>query len=1027
MRHQEGNTQSSAEAPSISLPCRLGEYELLAELGRGGMGVIYKARQTSLDRLCAVKMLKGPAAETGAHSEDALQFEANAAASLDHPNIVGIYEAGRDQGRLYFSMEYIPGENLELFSRTRMLDAEAVARLIRTVAGAISYAHRRGVMHHDLKPANIIIDPAGEPQITDFGLARRVDFERRADPTMAAGSPNYMSPEQASGRFGDPDLRTDVWGLGAILYFLLMDRPPFRGETVHDTVQAVLTLEPVAPRTLRPGVPIDLETICLKCLEKTPARRYATVAEVWEELTAFLEHRPIHARPAGAVERTRKWCRRHPAIAALGSVVVILLVLISLGSSVATYRVRTALQRAEANHAEAQRSLYAADMLLAGESFATGNDARVRQLVERHAPARGEPDLRGWEWRFLAQGSRGDRQAVLGHHGGWITQIATTRDGRYVVSADESGQLKTWDISKKAELASRNVRQVGSAAFDIAPDSRWLLTSQRQTNGTDSVALVLSLPELRTVREIPFAGGAFGLSVTPDSQYAWLVDFNEVRRISLASGQVSHRIPVSAPGRLRDFAISHDAALLAIGDEAGRINLWELPTGKKRGEFPGHKGSAVWGSAVNGLVFSPDDRALASCGSDGLVHLWDPAGLRKLRTITGHSDLVVSVCFSPDGSRLVSAGKDSFIQVTDLSTPASVPDVLRGAESLQIAAAFLADNRTPISGGVDGALQVWNARPNPAVTVYSNLPPRTAFVTPFEGGTAYATYTPDWGGTLRDLRTHEELHHVSGATNRISMYWQQLADGRFAELTLGENATLSMRLLPAGPVSSVQEVLKSKSIRFALPALDLSPDGKTAVASDMLNGIRIYDAPALRLRAQVPAHPRLMVLSRDAKWIACEESQGRIRLINARDGSIRPAGMEHQQVAQLQFAADSRQLASAGHDGVLRIWDVPSGREILRLNSSAGALLSVAWAPDGTRIFGGSLSGFISAWDPATGVETFVQRAHLQPVTGLAILPDQTLVSFGPDAVRQWRAPVLDLRGKKRESSGQGDFPARVN
>ncbi|MCK6501205.1 MAG: protein kinase, partial [Nitrospira sp.] len=366
------------------LPCQLGDYELLSEIGRGGMGVIYKARQCCLDRLCAIKMLRQDFACCTPEAEAALSAEAAAAGSLDHPNIVGIYEVGREEGHLYFSMEFVEGEDLARYVRSRILDIPTIARWTRTLATAVAYAHGRGVMHHDLKPANVIIDTQQQPQITDFGLARRVDEVHRGDPAHGAGSPNFLAPEQASARFGEPSLLTDVYGIGAILYFLLTDRPPHVGVTPEDTIAAVLETEVVPPRLLRPGIPIDLETICLRCLQKHQDRRYESAAEVAHELDRFLDDRPIRARPAGWIERGRKWCRRHPAIAALGSIVALLLVVLAFGASFAAVRIHAARARTERSELATRRYLYNSDMLLASAALAQGNDGMVQDLLQRH-------------------------------------------------------------------------------------------------------------------------------------------------------------------------------------------------------------------------------------------------------------------------------------------------------------------------------------------------------------------------------------------------------------------------------------------------------------------------------------------------------------------------------------------------------------------------------------------------------------------------------------------------------------------
>ena len=262
------------------------------------MGVVYRARQLSLNRIVAVKMiLPGRVGSP----EMVLRFraEAEAAAGLHHPNIVAIHEIGECEGQHYFSMDYIEGQNLAEAVREGPLPSARAAQLVAKIAEAIHYAHEHGILHRDLKPSNVLIDGADEPRVTDFGLARRLGGDSTLTLTgQVFGSPNFMPPEQASGRHGAVGVHSDVYGLGAILYYLLTARPPFVGETLETTLAQVLEQEPVSPRLLNPSVPRDLETICLKCLEKEPSRRYASAQALADELGRFLREE-AHPGPPG--------------------------------------------------------------------------------------------------------------------------------------------------------------------------------------------------------------------------------------------------------------------------------------------------------------------------------------------------------------------------------------------------------------------------------------------------------------------------------------------------------------------------------------------------------------------------------------------------------------------------------------------------------------------------------------------------------------------------------------------------------
>ncbi len=308
----------------------LDDYELLEEVGRGGMGVVYKARQISLNRTVAVKMiLAGRLADT----EDVRRFraEAEAAANLRHPNIIAIHDVGAWQGQPFFSMDYIDGKSLAEMVRASPLPAKRAARYAQAIASAVHYAHERGTLHRDLKPSNILIDQTDQPHIADFGLAKQVAADARLTGSgQVLGTPSYMPPEQAASGRGPVGPASDVYALGAVLYELLTGRPPFRAETPVDTLLQVLEAEPAAPRLLNPTVPRDLETVCLKCLRKEPAERYGSARDLALDLDRFLADEPVRARPVGLAERVWRWARRNRLAA--GLVVAALAGVLVLGS-----------------------------------------------------------------------------------------------------------------------------------------------------------------------------------------------------------------------------------------------------------------------------------------------------------------------------------------------------------------------------------------------------------------------------------------------------------------------------------------------------------------------------------------------------------------------------------------------------------------------------------------------------------------------------------------------------------------------
>jgi tetratricopeptide (TPR) repeat protein len=327
-------------------------HEILAEIGRGGMGVVYKARHLALGRLVALKVIRNG---VGAGAEERQRFllEAAAAARLSHPHIVRVYEVGEHQGQPYFSMEWVEGESLASKLAVASLPAPAAASLVRTLARAVHAAHQAGIVHRDLKPANVLLDAEGSPRVVDFGLAKQIDAEGLTGSGAVLGTPSYMAPEQAAGKNREVGPPADIYALGAILYECLTGRPPFKSESVVDTMVQVVTEDPVPPRRLNPRAPLDLENICLKCLQKAPEKRYPSALALADDLGRFVEGRPVEARAAGTLEKALKWARRRPVVAGL---LALAATLAAAGAGSFTWAYRQALhQRDRAIEVEGQR------------------------------------------------------------------------------------------------------------------------------------------------------------------------------------------------------------------------------------------------------------------------------------------------------------------------------------------------------------------------------------------------------------------------------------------------------------------------------------------------------------------------------------------------------------------------------------------------------------------------------------------------------------------------------------------------
>jgi len=666
----------------------LGDYELVDEIARGGMGVVYRARQVSLNRLVAVKVLLAPQ-----FAKDSRRFrrEAEVAASLSHPNIVSIYEVGEQDGQPYFSMELIEGRSLAELTRDQPLGARRAAELTKTIAEAVQFAHERHLLHRDLKPSNVLVDAFDAPHVTDFGLAKRSDGD--ADLTLTGqvlGTPSYMSPEQARG--SRSSVEGDVYSLGAILYHLLTGRAPFLGETLTQTLRLVTESEAISPRLLNPNVPRDLETICARCLEKDPQRRYPSALELAEELGRFLRDEPIHARPLSAPAKLLRWCRRKPALALSIGIGVALLLVIAIGSPVAIIRINGAREAAEAAREQAERSrkqeaglrvraeaaegateqqLYTALLEQARATVLTGEVGhRVRALdavrragaISNSAALRGVaisalglPDLRferelpfgpgvmraaldpAFERIALSRGSNSVEIRSVSDQHLLATMPASTNLPAYTVLWSPDGRFLAVnrDHDSTSRLRDVEVWEVASARrLLLLPGSLWGANSFHPRLPRILVGrppATASTWDLETGRELTshrLAGEPVDLKFAPDG---------ESFSVAHPSGEgwmvAVHRAADGAPrtnhvfaDRVRQTDWHPGGRWIAVPDFSGAVHRMDAQTGETR-LLGRHKAPAVR------TVFSPGGEYLFSGGWDRDLICWDVRAMRRAFTV----------------------------------------------------------------------------------------------------------------------------------------------------------------------------------------------------------------------------------------------------------------------------------------------------------------------------------------------------------------------------------------------------------
>ncbi len=670
-------------------PRHLGDYELIDEIGRGGMGVIYRARQEGLNRFVAVKvLLAGQFASPSFF--DRFRHEAEAAASLNHPNIVSVYEIGAHLGQPYFSMELIEGRSLAELVRDQPMAARPAAQLLKTVAEAVYYAHKRGVLHRDLKPSNVLVDKQGTPHVTDFGLAKRVglcsDQSEIGNPKsdieltltgQVLGSPNFMPPEQADPTRGPATAASDVYSLGAILYQLLTGRPPFLAETLTQTLRLVTDVEAVSPRLLNPGVPRDLETICTKCLEKDPQRRYASARELADELGRFLQDEPIHARPLGRVAKLARWCRRKPALAVAISVGVALLLVIAIGSPIAAYRINAVRQqeaalRARAESAErgTQQQLYAALLEQARATALSGEmGQRVRALdaIRRAAAISNSVELRREVFAALALPDlRFDRELPYSEE--FTMRNMDPAFGRIALGRGR-GLVEIRSVPDDQLLATLAAStNLPVYAVEWSPNGRFLAVKRDYPGGglrsdreiwelSSASGAAANARRILMLRDVPRDAVTFH----PQREQILVGRKTEVILRDLKTGDEIIRLRL--PGTPSRLGFSPDGGRFAVLCDVRGVWQFSVHDSTNGAMLASHE----FGENHAYFNWHPGGRWLAVCDHSGLVQAMD-AQTGKAHALGRHKSDAVGVEFSPDGAYLISGGWERELVCWDART-----------------------------------------------------------------------------------------------------------------------------------------------------------------------------------------------------------------------------------------------------------------------------------------------------------------------------------------------------------------------
>jgi WD40 repeat protein/serine/threonine protein kinase len=1045
-------------AATPNLPwTRLARFQIRRELGQGGFGMVFLAYDPLLRREVAIKV---PRADALVTPELRARFhrEACAASGLDHPNLVSVYEAAELGPTCFIVTAYCPGTNLAAWLQTRAdpVPLEEAAQLTATLAEAVHHAHRHGVCHRDLKPANILLKAAGPaadpesaralplsaltPMVADFGLARLEGDPGQTQSGAVLGTPAYMAPEQAGGRNQMVGPPADVYALGAILYELVTGRPPFRGENNLETLALVQSAEPVSLARLRPRVPRDLETICLKCLEKDPAKRYASAADLATDLQHFRQGRPLRARPVSRVEHLSRWCRRNPALAGAAGLAAVALLATAVVSTLFALYFAASLRESEANRLRSKRqeANLALDRAVSLGERGQPNRAMLwlahslalAEQLEAHDLARAiRANLGAWYHHL-------PKRPLVGHQGP-ITAVAVSPDGRIILTGSRDGTARRWHAHTHRPIGEPLAHGGPVRAVAFSPDGQKLLTGGEDGTarlwdaGTGEPlgaplvhaaavhavafrangAMIVTGCADRTARRwdaatgqpvgdpLPHSEDVVAIAFSPDGQTIVTGCLDGAARLWEATTGAPVGAPLAHPTKVLAVAFSPDGRTVATGDEAGTARLWEASTGRLAVELPVHKGP------IRGVAFSPEGKAIATGGDGSHAELWDVATGKLIGDPFIHfsADGVKALAFHPGGT-LVTGSTDGIARVWRTEKGDDPGLILRHRDAVQLVA-FSPDGRLALTGGFDRQARLWDVatgRPVGGPLPHDGTVHALAFS---PDGRLALTGGQDGTARLWEVATGKLVHRLTGHQGAVRAVAFGPPDGRIIA-TASTDSTARFWDLGTGRLRG--ELMRHDGAVGSW-ALAFSPDGRLLVTGSIDKTARLWETPTGKpIGAPLPhdAAVAAVAFSRDGKLLLTGSQSARLWDVATRQPIGNPFH-HHGQIRSVAFSSDGRRVLTGSFDQTAQVWDTGTQQPIGERLQHQGLVRDVAFSPDGTRVLTGSFDRTVRLWDAATGKPIGPPLRHGDWVVSVAFHPDgETVLTASSDGTaRLWEAP----------------------